>query len=312
MDDTTESGVNKERLENQIDKQPDVPRFLADLIALNSSKLTEADARLLEVLMSDPVRAAMENGKEVSSRAGVHPASAVRLARRLGFAGYPEFRTFLQNNLVDTGTGDFENPAARMAARLIRAEEGKLLSTILDSEIAALQQVRTSVSDTDIRAFSEVLRDARRIFVLGRSHAAALSSLIALRLRRSGYDATDLSSQLHILPEMLSILTDKDVVWLLSFRSPSPVIVDIRGAAALKGAKTLILSDVNGARIDPPGDFHISVSRGGVGQSQSLVVPMTIANAIILDLASIDEGKSLSALDRFKAFRASLPPRLSR
>ena len=312
MDETSANGASMERLQHQIDTQPDVPRFLADLVALNSSKLTEADARLLEVLMSDPVRAAMDNGKEVSSRAGVHPASAVRLARRLGFAGYPEFRTFLQNNLVDAGTGDFENPAARMAARLIRAQEGKLLSTILDSEIAALQQVRTSVSDADIRAFSEALRDARRIFVLGRSHAATLSSLIALRLKRSGYDATDLGSHMPILSETLSTMSDKDVVWLLSFRSPSPVILDIRAVAALTGAKTLVLSDVNGSRIDPPADLQISVSRGGVGQSQSLVVPMTIANAIILDLASIDEGKSLTALDRFKAFRASLPPRLSR
>lgn len=289
-----------------------VPKFLADLIALHSGRLTEADARLLDVLMSDPVRAAMDNGKEVSSRAGVHPASAVRLARRLGFAGYPEFRSFLQANLVDAGTGDFENPAARMAARLARAEEGKLLATLLESEITALQQVKTSVSDADIRAFSEALRDARRIFVLGRSHAATLSALIALRLKRSGYDAVDLASQMHVLSEAMSTLTADDAVWLLSFRSPSPVIHDIRAVAAQKGAKTLVLSDLNGARIDPPADLHISVSRGGVGQSQSLVVPMTIANAVVLDLASIDEGKSLKSLDSFKSFRAGLPPRLAR
>ncbi|WMT86377.1 MurR/RpiR family transcriptional regulator [Pelagibacterium sp. 26DY04] len=293
------------------DSQGEVPRFLADLIAVNSARLTEADARLLDVLMSDPVRAAMDNGKEVSTRAGVHPASAVRLARRLGFAGYPEFRAFLQANLVDSGTGDFENPAARMAARLVRAEEGKLLATLLESEITALQQVKTSVSDADIRAFSQALCNSRRIFVLGRSHAATLSGLIALRLKRSGYDAVDLASQMHILPELLSTLTADDVVWLLSFRNPSQVVLDIRAAAAERGAKTLVLSDINGARIDPPADLHISVSRGGVGQSQSLVVPMTIANAIVLDLASIDDGRSLKSLDSFKAFRAALPKRLA-
>lgn len=79
--------------------QDGVPRALLDLIHRNSTRFTPADERLLDVVIQDPVRAAMDNGASVSSRAGVHPASAVRLARRLGFAGYPEFRSFIQNSL---------------------------------------------------------------------------------------------------------------------------------------------------------------------------------------------------------------------
>ncbi|GHA25634.1 RpiR family transcriptional regulator [Devosia pacifica] len=293
-------------------EQHELPRFLGDLIAHNAARLTEADARLLDVLVRDPIRGAMENGKEVSSRAGVHPASAVRLARRLGFSGYPEFRTFLQANLVDSVAGDFENPAARMAARLVRAEEGDVLSSILDSEIAALQHVRTTVRDADIRAFSTALMKARKIFVLGRSHAATLSALIALRLRRSGYDSIDLAGQMHQLPEVLTGMTDQDVLWLLTFRKPAQVVLDVRAIAAETATTTLALSDLTGTRIDPAPDHQISVSRGGVGQSQSLVVPMTIANAVILDLAAIDGGNSLRALDTFKSFRAGLPTRLGR
>lgn len=283
--------------------ESDVPQFLGDIISRNSTRLTAADTRLLDVLMQDPVRAAMENGTAVSFRAGVHPASAVRLARRLGFKGYPEFRTFLQANLIE-GEGDFESPAARMAARLVRAEEGGLLASVLDSEIAALQQVRNSVSDTDIRAFSSALRDCRRLFIFGRGHAAALSSLIALRLNRSGYDAIDLSNQMQWIAETLSTLTSDDVVWLLAFRKASPLIGEIRRIAASKGARTIALTDLRNVRIDPAPDHQISVSRGEAGQSQSLVVPMTIANTVILDLAAIDDGRSLRALSAFKSFRS--------
>lgn len=286
-----------------MDRQDEVPQALGDLISRNSTRLTEADTRLLGVLMQDPVRAAMENGTAVSSRAGVHPASAVRLARRLGFKGYPEFRSFLQSNLID-GVGDFESPAARMAARLVRAEEGGLLSSVLDSEIAALEQVRNTVSDGNIRAFSQSLRDCRRVFILGRGHFAALSSLIALRLKRSGYDSVDLGSQMHQLPEALATLSPEDVVWFLAFRRAAPVVQEVRAIAAARGAKTLAVTDLQGARIDPAPDFQILVSRGDPGESQSLVVPMTIANAVILDLAAIDEGRSLRSLNEFRAFRA--------
>ncbi|MDP9836972.1 DNA-binding MurR/RpiR family transcriptional regulator [Neorhizobium huautlense] len=266
--------------------------------------MTDADTRLLDVLIQDPIRAAMENGKDVSSRAGVHPASAVRLARRLGFKGYPEFRGFLQSSLTEGG-GDFENPAARMAARLVKAESDGLLASVLDSEIAALQQARNSVSDADIRAFSTSLRDSRRIFVFGRGHFAALSSLIALRLNRSGYEAVDLGSQMHQLTEMLSTLSAQDVVWLLAFRRAPPLLQEVREIAAQRGAKTLAVTDVGGTRIDPAPHHQILVSRGDPGESQSLVVPMTIANAVILDLASIDDGRSIKSLSEFKTFRAT-------
>lgn len=281
-----------------------VPHVLGDLISANSNRLTPADTRLLDVVLQDPVRAAMENGTAVSSRAGVHPASAVRLARRLGFAGYPEFRGFIQASLIE-GEGDFESPAARMAARLVRAEDGGLLASVLDSEIAALQQVRNCTSDGDIRAFSQSLRDCRRIFVFGRGHSASLSSLIALRLNRSGYDAVDLGQQMHQLPEAFATLCDRDVVWLLAFRRISQLVHEVRGIAAARGAKTLALTDLHAAGMDPAPEHQISVSRGAAGESQSLVVPMTIANAVILDLAAIDNGRSIQALESFKTFRAT-------
>ncbi|WP_319569090.1 MurR/RpiR family transcriptional regulator [Cohaesibacter marisflavi] len=282
-----------------------MPIFLGDLIKQNSAKLTEADTRILDVLMGDPVRAAMENGKEVSSRAGVHPTSAVRLARRLGFKGYPEFRAFLQTNLIERGD-DFQHASARMAARLVKAEETGLLASMLDGEIAALEQVRNSVTDAEVRAFSLSLSKARRIYIFGTGHAEALSHLIARRLVRSGYAAEDLSSQLHLLPEKLAALTERDVVWLNCFRKPSSVLLDIRRIAESCGARVLALTDLSGARIDPAPHVHIAASRGEAGQPQSLVVPMTIANAVILDLAAIDEDKTMRSLEDFKSLRSDL------
>nr|WP_321454393.1 MurR/RpiR family transcriptional regulator [uncultured Cohaesibacter sp.] len=282
-----------------------IPGKLSELITQNSAILTEADTRLLNVLVCDPIRAAMENGKEVSARAGVHPTSAVRLARRLGFKGYPEFRAFLQTNLIERGD-DFQHASARMAARLVQAEENGLLASLLDSEIAALEQVRSSVSDEDIRGFSSSLRASRRIFLFGNGHGVALASLISRRLGRSGYEVEDLSCQTHELPERLAFMSSEDILWLVCFRKPSPALLRIRKIAKQKAVRTLALTDLAGARIDPAPDLHIAVSRGEAGQSQSLVVPMTIANAVILDLAGTDEGHSMRALADFKNLRASL------
>jgi DNA-binding MurR/RpiR family transcriptional regulator len=286
------------------DQTATTPLALSDLINKYSSQLTEADTRLLDVLVRDPLRGALENGKDVSSRAGVHPASAVRLARRLGFKGYPEFRGFLRASLTE-GVNDFESSAARMAARLMKAENGGALSSLIDSEIAALNSLRSSASDKDIRQFSETLRDARRILVFGRGHASSLSALIALRLARSGYDAIDLGARMHHLAEVMASIGESDVVWLLAFRKVPSIVEDIRGAVATRGVKTLALTDLQGARMEPSPHHQIVVSRGPPGDSQSLVVPMTVANAVILDLAAIDDGRSIRSLAAFRDFRVN-------
>ncbi|WP_174803092.1 MurR/RpiR family transcriptional regulator [Martelella limonii] len=289
-----------------MDRTDDIPQHLSELVALNAERLTEADSRLLDVLLQNPFRAALENGREISSRAGLHPSSAVRLARRLGFDGYPEFRTFLQNSLVEEGE-DFDNGAARVAARLLRADEGALVSSVIDSEIAALENARKAVHDGQIRTFSETLRDCRRIYVVGLGHFGALAHLVNLRLNRSGYAACDLTATPNLMRETLMAMTAQDVLWLFAFRSPPPLMHDIRSVAASRGATTLAITDVAGGRFTPAPDHHITVSRGTLGQSQSLVVPMTIANTIILDLAAIDNGRSLKAIEDFDRFREEGP-----
>src|SRR3546814_14368345 len=107
------------------------------------------------------------------------------------------------------------------------------------------------------------------------------------------------------LPKVLATLSSVDVVWLLSFRKAPPLLQEVRDIAAQRGAKTLAVTDVGGTRIDPAPDHQILVSRGEPGESQSLVVPMTTSNAIILALASIDDGRSIKALGEFRSFRTS-------
>ena len=96
-------------------------------------------------------------------------------------------------------------------------------------------------------------------------------------------------------------MMDDDLLWLFSFRTPQRQTQDLMRYSAEIGARTLAVTDLGGGRLNPKPDLHLSASRGGAGEVQSLTVPMTIANAIILDLAAIDDGRSMRALERYAA-----------
>lgn len=279
---------------------------LQKLIAIHSDRLTSTDARLLDILLQDPVRAAMDTGKDVSGRANVHPAAAVRLAKRLGFPGYPEFRSFLRDNLT-AGEDDFRSPAARVMARLARSEDSSPLSAIVESEISALAGLRESVNDEDISRAAVAIAKAQQVYVFGRGHAASLSSLLSRRLRRSGYKVVDIAAHVTTPAELLLNLMPEELLILLVFREPTPEVLELLSAAKSAGTTVLAITDVGGGRLDPRPDFHIAAPRGGAGESQSLVVPMTITNAIILELASVDDGRSINALARYGELKKKFP-----
>ncbi|QDY70675.1 MurR/RpiR family transcriptional regulator [Qingshengfaniella alkalisoli] len=278
---------------------------LHSLISKHSEKLTPADARILDVLISDPIRAAMQDGKEVSDRAGVHPSSAVRLARRLGFSGYRDLKAFLQDSLTREH-GDFIHAESRIAARLARSEERSLVQDVLDSEIATLQAARDTISDTDIRHFSEAVMAARRVFLFGQGHGAAIAKLVEIRLQRSGYDARDMSGSDQQMAEQIASMTARDVVWIFAFRQISKRLQRMHNVLVSGGVKTLVISDIRAARFLPKPTLQINVSRGAPGEHQSIATPMTIANGIILDLARIDDGQTLNALSKFTEVRQSM------
>ena len=60
---------------------------LTTLIEKNQVRLTDADRRLLKALLESPTEVSYLSTTDIAGRAGVHPATAVRLARKLGFGG---------------------------------------------------------------------------------------------------------------------------------------------------------------------------------------------------------------------------------
>src|SRR5690606_30526007 len=108
------------------------------------NSLTEADERLVRVLLANPTESAFLSAAELSRRAGVHQASAVRLAQKLGYTGYPELRNALQAELVGS-----REPAERVRKRLSHMEND-VLGQLVASEAEALLSIPQHVSQAQL------------------------------------------------------------------------------------------------------------------------------------------------------------------
>lgn len=186
-------------------------RSFLQVVHESREQLTAADRRLVSTLLARPTEAAFRSVVEVARRVGVHQASAVRLAKKPGFEGYPELRVSFQNEILNTSES-----AQCIARRLEGMHGGGALSALIESDMAALAHIPEHLSQASIDRAARVLLGARRIFLFASGNATILSDMVDRRLRRAGY-ATMLATQQGCeLAERLVGLDAKDA--LLAFR----------------------------------------------------------------------------------------------
>ena len=266
---------------------------LQDVVERFEGRLTKADRKIVEELLGNPREGAFLSLPELATRADVHPTSAVRLAQKLGYSGYPELRSQLQSEILEV------RPAAeRVRERVQHMGRRSILTALVESEIAALRDLPHELAQQDIERAARAIMAARRVFVFGRNHATALKELMVLRLTRSGYSAVALRRYGSELADDLLDLTGKDLILAFAFTRPPGKLEKILAFAHETGARTLLVSDRMGAMIRPKPNIVLAASRGGRGESQSLTVPMAICNTLILEIFRLDKGKSQESLER--------------
>lgn len=272
-----------------------------DLVGSYRGRLTATDRRLVDALLANPRETAYCSTYEIAKRAGVHPASAVRLAHKLGFDGYPALRAHLRASLFGA-VGE----ATRVEQRIRKLGKGSVLRALVESEIRALNQLPEQVADTEIAAAARAVLRAHRIFLFAVGQAGILARFLDLRLSRAGYRTEILDDYTRDLAAGLLHAHARDAFILFAFNVVHPRLPRIVERARAVGAKSIVISDIAGLRLRPGPDWTLAASRGPEGEARSLAVPMAICNTLILQVARLDRGKTIRNLERLESVRAKL------
>jgi DNA-binding MurR/RpiR family transcriptional regulator len=270
----------------------DDPSF-TDRLRDAGDRLTEADTRAVRVILDDPRRAALLSVSELAARAGVHEATATRLAQKLGYKGFPGLREALQAHYIAGADG-----SARVARSVGRVKAGDYLAELVSTELDALAALPDAVAQADLDRAADMLMAAGRVFLFARGHALTLADLVERRLRRFGLTVILLSGENRTIAERLAAMTAGDVLVALAFRAvPSGMDVIAEHADAV-GAETILVADLPAAALCPPAGLTLAAARGRSGDEfQTLTVPMAIMNGLVLTIAGRHESKAIGALD---------------
>ncbi len=267
---------------------------LIDKISDQAPSLTPSERRLVETVIEKPTAAALGTAGELARAVGVHEATASRLAKKLGFDGYASFRDALREEFIAT-----HETATRFEKTITTNTPETILGKLALDEAQALGRIEEFINADQIAEVAGLLMGARRIFVYGYGNAEVLALMMVKRFRRFGKDVQHLMSDPRGMAEHLLGIGPDDVVLSFAFRRQPRGYAALVEVARETGAKTIVISGKSGALLAPSPDYLLAAPRSGDPDAfQTLIVPMTVCNAIVIAAGLTAKEESLKKLDQ--------------
>jgi DNA-binding MurR/RpiR family transcriptional regulator len=267
---------------------------LIEKISDQAPSLTPSDRRLVETVIESPTVAALGTAGELARSVGVHEATASRLAKKLGFDSYAAFRDALRDEFIAT-----RETATRFEKTMAASSSDSILGKLAQDEVQALSRIEDFIGPNQIAETAQVLMRARRILIYGYGNAEVLALMMVKRFRRFGKEVAQLDPDPRSLAEQMLGLGKEDVILSFAFRRPPRGYAALIDTAREAGATTIIISGQSGALLAPRPDHILAAPRSGDPDAfQTLTVPMTVCNAIVIAAGHSAKEESLKKLDR--------------
>jgi DNA-binding MurR/RpiR family transcriptional regulator len=272
------------------------------LIGERYGQLTKSEKRIADYLRKNQEESAFLSAGEVADRLGLSEATIVRFARTLGFGSYPAMRVVLQEAFRRRVTH-----SARLRGRLDELREaGDIFEKVTVSEIDYLTQALQTIDREALHRTVAYLTGCERIFVFGPGPSESLVHLLNLRLTRFGKHVIQLTMTGREALEPLLLMTDRDLLFAIGFFDVNPTLQIVLDHATEVGCPVVLLTDTLGSVIGDKADVVLAAKRGPVSAFHSLVVPMTIVNTLLLEIANQNLEGVTSNLDRLDQLRDRL------
>jgi DNA-binding MurR/RpiR family transcriptional regulator len=268
------------------------------LLNEKAERLTPSQKKLLNYILSNDEEAVFLTVKGLSKRVGVSVATVVRLAKALGYAGFPQFQQELRLLFRDKLT-----TVSRMQkAAQKEMSEDNVLAKVFQQDIENISETMKQVPLDDFRRFVKALNSAKRVVIIGLRSAHSLAVLMGIALEFLQRDVWIVTPGIGDMWDRLLGLRKDDVVVGICFPRYTKETVEVLRFAHQKGIRTLAITD---SPISPLARYAECVLPARCQLDsfiESFTAALSLINAIVTALGLYRKKATVNSLKQLEAF----------
>ena len=203
------------------------------------SKLSKGQKLLATYITDNYDKAVFLTAAKLGEVVGVSESTVVRFAMHLGYRGYPEFQSALEE-LVRNKL----NSIQRMEVTYGRISQSKILESVLKSDAEKINSTLEKIDQAAFEMAVDTILNAKHIYIIGIRSCAPLASFMAFyfTLMFENVRLIQTSSSSEIFEQMVRI-GKEDVIIGISFPRYSMRTLKAMEFANNRSAKVITLTD---------------------------------------------------------------------
>lgn len=244
------------------------------------SKLSKGQKRLATYITDNYDKAVFLTAAKLGEVVGVSESTVVRFATHLGYKGYPEFQSALEE-LVRNKL----NSIQRMEVTYGRISQSKILETVLKSDADKIHSTLEKIDQNAFELAVDTILHAKHIYIIGIRSCAPLASFMAFyfTLMFPNVHLIQTSSSSEIFEQMVRI-GKEDVIIGISFPRYSMRTLKAMEFASDRNAKVIAITDSVNSPMNLYSSCNLLARSDMVSIVDSLVAPLSVINALVVAL----------------------------
>lgn len=196
--------------------------------------LKSAEKRAADTILANPEFIASASIVDVAKIAQCSDATLVRLARKLGYSGYPELKTSLLHSEAGLDETFYE-------ALLPTDNTDVIVEKVFNAAKQALTDTQELIKNCDFQKALSFLIHAKTITFVGAGDAYTIAYSAYLKFSRCGFNAR-CSQDFDVQLVEASKLTKDDVLVVITHSGNTQTLFEVAKCAKLKSAKVVAIT----------------------------------------------------------------------
>lgn len=264
-------------------RQPAKPT-IAERIRLHADRFTRAEQRLVGALLGNYPVAGLSSITEVALSAGVSTPTVLRLAKKLGFSGFPS----LQSALRDEVAAQLQTPISKHDRWSAEAPEAHILNRFA---AAILENLRASLTLLDHREFDRIvdlLANRRRgIHIIGGRITKTLAEYLFTHLHMIRPGISLMPAAPASWPQYLLNMGQEDVLVMFDVRRYDRQVFDLARLAKSRGVAIILFTDQWMSPIAAISDHSLHLRIEAPSSWDSNIVPLFLVESLIAAVVNL-------------------------
>jgi DNA-binding MurR/RpiR family transcriptional regulator len=246
----------------------------------HAADITPQMEKAAAVMFAKPDDVALLSMREVANRAGLAPSTFLRLAKLLGFSGYPQLRNVFVEQLRQSA-----NIYSPLAAQLQRHDgedtEIALVKKLFSGTIANIEQAFDRNPPQALIGIVAVLEQARRIYLIGQRSSYPIVFFFHYVFKLFSEKSLLVEDVGGTFADDLRYIGPEDVLFAVSFRPYTSTAIIAADYAASHSCPVVAMTDSELSPLNLRAAHTILVDPSTQSFFDSIAAPVTVITAIL-------------------------------